>query len=434
MSNRSSANFRAPPPMFRGPHFNNALKNSHDPQRRSMNARNSFSRPRRMSRLAVTTPGPDLSLVSSRARSDMEILTAPEAKMHSEPVGSTKPILEPQHEPVVQQTPTDLAPSPVESTRTEDEVRASFNSAVSNSLGDRTLQLKNWEIWIQRILFALFVFVINIALGLAYLGSHKHPYLLAVLVFIKSKDVLSTFVDILHIICRKLHNIIWPPRTPTSKWILSLVCAYAETEEQIMKTVKSLAASTLKPHKQIICIILDGKPRDVLAHITNVRLNMQRPYTTWRGKRGEIKVHAGFVDETPIVFVEKVKNAGKKDSLILGHDLFNHPRDDMSNATKLLRKELWSRVLPAVISGEELKSIDYIFCTDADSTIHEHALRRLANALQQEQNTIAACGVLFAELGDAWGEYAPWHLFQQFQYTFGQYVRRQAEGSWGRVT
>lgn len=315
-------------------------------------------------------------------------------------------------------------------------VRESFESAVSECIGEKRLQLSTWEIWLQRILFSLFIFLANIALGLAYLGSFKHPYMLPVLVFMKSKDVLSTAANYVELLHNLFRNLLWPPKKPDPRWILSLVCAYAETEEQILKTVFSLARGSTQPHKQVICIILDGKPRDILSKMSTINVSVKRSYTTWRGNRGEITVNAGHLEGIPLLLVVKAKNAGKKDSLILGHDLFNYPRKDMPHSTRLLRQEIWQSILPALSpkGRHGLGTFDFIFCTDADSTIHEQALRRLADALCRENDAIAACGVLFAEFGDKKTEYAPWHLFQQFQYTYGQYVRRQAESVWGRVT
>ncbi|KAK5939376.1 hypothetical protein PMZ80_008680 [Knufia obscura] len=325
-------------------------------------------------------------------------------------------------------------PTSPQSINLPDHVRESFDSAVTDSLGDKRLQLSGWEIWGIRLVFTLFVFTVNIALGLAYLGSFKHPYLLAILVFMKSKDILSTLADITGMLRNFAHNKIWPPKQPKSKWILSLVCAYAETEEQILKTVKSLAKCSTRPHKQAICIILDGKPRDILSKMSMVKATVTLPYTTWKRERGDLNIHAGLVDGTAVILMEKVKNAGKKDSLILGHDLFNYPREDMPHSTTLLRQQLWKTIIPSVITDNKFTAFDYIFCTDADSTIHDHCLRKLADALSIENNAIAGCGVLFAEFDKARTEYSMWHLFQQFQYTFGQYVRRQAESMWGRVT
>lgn len=325
---------------------------------------------------------------------------------------------------------------PSETSSVHLSTRESFESAVSECLGDKRLQLSNWEIWLQRLFFLAFVFTANIALGLAYLGAFKHPYMLAILAFMKCKDILSTVAIVVGLLHKFLRELIWRPKVPDSRWILCLVCAYAETEEQILKTVYSLAGGNTRPHKQAICIILDGKPRDILGKMSEVKVTVQRPYTTWRGNRGEITVYAGYLKGTPLVLVEKAKNAGKKDSLILGHDLFNFPRKDMPYSTKMLRQEVWQTVMPTIIttSGGAFEKFDFIFCTDADSTIHDEALQKLANALCREDNAMAACGVLFAEFADGWAEYAPWHLFQQFQYTFGQYVRRQAESVWGRVT
>lgn len=325
---------------------------------------------------------------------------------------------------------------PYDAQTPHNSTRESFESAVSDCLGDRRRQLSSWEIWLQRIVFALFIFLANIALGLAYLGSFKHPYILPILVFMKSKDVLSTAANLLGLSHDFLRHLIWPPKKPNSRWILSLVCAYAETEEQILKTVYSIARGDTRPHKQVICIILDGKPRDILSKMSSVDVTVQRPYTTWRGNRGEITVNAGQLEGIPLIVVAKTKNAGKKDSLILGHDLFNYPRKDMPQSTQLLRKEMWQAVLPVIVPRTKrgFDQFDFVFCTDADSTIHDHALQRLADALCRENDAIAACGVLFAEFADWKTEYHPWHLFQQFQYTYGQYVRRQAESMWGRVT
>ena len=312
--------------------------------------------------------------------------------------------------------------------------RASFDSAVSESVGDLRQQLKHSAIILVRLIFSLFVIVVNMALGLAYLGSHKHPYMLAVLAFMKSKDILSTIVGVCGLIKTSICNRYWPPPQPTGKWILSLICAYAETEEQIMKTVLSIIRGQTLPHKHALCIIMDGKGRDILSKFTSIEATTKLPYMTWVGKRGELVINAGSIEGIPIILIEKVKNVGKKDSLILGHDLFNHPREDMPHSTKLLREALWKDVIPRIIQESDMTSFDFIFCTDADSTIHDAALKKLANALIRDPRTIAACGVLFAEFGTARSEYSPWHLYQQFQYTFGQYVRRQAESVWGRVT
>lgn len=335
--------------------------------------------------------------------------------------------------PLAREKPELQNSKPIESTNHHGTARAS-NYIRKEDLTDHRRQLKHWQIWLQRIIIMFIVLGINIGLGLAYFRSFKHPYLLAILVFMKSKDILSTAADLLGILHYHFHSLIWPPRKPDSRWILSLVCAYAETEEQIMKTIMSLVANITTPHRQVICIILDGKPRDILSRMDTICVEFERPYVTWRGAQGNLHIHAGTIQKIPIILIVKAKNAGKKDSLILGHDLFNYPRRDMPHSTKLLREEIWQLTMPHLVLRKRLTAFDFVFCTDADSTIHKACLQKLANALCQSRGAIAGCGVLFAEFSHGWTEFHPWHLFQQFQYTFGQYVRRQAESTFGRVT
>ena len=181
-----------------------------------------------------------------------------------------------------------------------------------------------------------------------------------------------------------------------------------------MKTINSVQKHDISPHKQVICIILDGRSRDIRSRITTPVASFRRPYITWRYQSSDLRIDAGFMDRHPIIILEKAKNAGKKDSLILCHDLFNATRSDASLYTSLLKEELFAQVLPKLTRECSFKRFDMIFCTDADSTVHEGAIRHLANALFRDRFAIAACGVLLAEMMPNL-EWSTWHLFQQFQ-------------------
>ena len=63
---------------------------------------------------------------------------------------------------------------------------------------------------------------------------------------------------------------------------------------------------------------------------------------------------------------------------------------------------------------------------------YKGALAGLADALIRDPKAIAACGSVLVETlpGQQWSFF---NLFQTFQYTFGQFVRRRAEGIWGKV-
>ncbi|CCF34789.1 ESV-1-84 [Colletotrichum higginsianum] len=139
------------------------------------------------------------------------------------------------------------------------------------------------------------------------------------------------------------------------------------------------------------------------------------------------------MQDVPVIVIEKVKNSGKKDSLVLTHDLFNAPRDNMPTYTRLLREEVWRTILPALTEGTGFRAFDMVFCTDADSVIHQGCVAKLANALARDKDAIATCGLVLVELEPGY-EWSFWNLYQQLQYTFGQFVRRRAEGFIGKVT
>ncbi|KAI7553952.1 glycosyltransferase family 2 protein [Hortaea werneckii] len=84
-------------------------------------------------------------------------------------------------------------------------------------------------------------------------------------------------------------------------------------------------------------------------------------------------------------------------------------------------------------SGTDFQAFDLVFCTDADSTIHQGAIASLADTCLAEPSAIAACGFVFVEY-EPGKEWSVWNLIQQFQYAFGQVVRRGAESAFGKVT
>ena len=279
---------------------------------------------------------------------------------------------------------------------------------------DPARKLGPWELRCQRFLFYIFVLSVNGACLAAALASHRHLWVLVLIVYIKSRDLLSTIAQVICLSFQAVYALFHPPAKVPSKWILSLITAYSETEEQIIKTLDSVRNHSVLPHKQVICIILDGKPKNVQAQFTQVVKSFHRPYVTWKSARNELTITAGFMADTPAIVIEKDDNAGKKDSLVLCHDLFNALRDNAPVYTKLLRHELATTVLPILTGTQDFKSFDMIFATDADSIIHEGAIASLADALGRKKNAIAACGLVLAEMKPG-AEWSTWYLYQQFE-------------------
>ena len=300
---------------------------------------------------------------------------------------------------------------------------------------DPARSLTKKELKYQRIFFASVVFCVN-ATCIAVAGAGMSGlWVLIMILFFKSKDFLSVWLQVTN----KLYNLvkplfIKPAVQKRASWILSLIPAYSESEEQIVKTLFSLRDNGTGDHQQVMCIVLDGKPRPIKEHMTKIVASFERTYVSLKWKIGKLIVNAGFVDNIPTLCIEKSPNAGKKDSLILCHDLFNYPRDNMDEGVSKLREELWTTILPQLtFSDPNFKGFDLVFCTDADSTIHQGALALLADACLADPQAIAACGFVYVEYEPGL-EWSLWNLYQQFQYSFGQIVRRGAEHVWGKVT
>ena len=297
---------------------------------------------------------------------------------------------------------------------------------------DPARKLKAGEIWAQRLILFLLVLILNGICGSALASEHR--FVFAWILFVKSKDVLSCLWAIICLLIKGIIGLFKEPPPPApSKWILTLVPTYEEAELQIIQSVLALRDNEVKPHKQVMCVLLDGKPRDVRGHMTRILKSYKRPYMTYKNRPGELRIDIGFLEDVPIIAIEKARNAGKKDSLILCHDLFNYPRKNLPMYSMLLRAEMHDIFLPMLTEGQDFKGFDMILCTDADSTFEKGAVKKLAEALHHDDRAIAACGVLLAEF-EKGRQWSVWTLYQLYQYCFGQYVRRQAEGLWGRVT
>lgn len=273
--------------------------------------------------------------------------------------------------------------------------------------------LKKSDLRKQRSFFFSLVICLNLGALMAaiFVGG---TWVFVFILFIKSKDCLASLGSAVGLLTKTIYRLFVPLAPVDGKWILTLIPTYSESEEQVLKTIISLRDNDVGEHKQVMCVILDGKHREVKQHMTRVIANYRRPYVTSKFKVGELIIDAGFMEDVPVIVLEKVKNSGKKDSLILCHDLFNVMRENAPLYTKLLRKEIWTTLLPTLTGLEDFKRFDMVFCTDADSTIYKGAVASLANALARDKKAIAACGLVLVELepGYTWSR---WNLYQQFQ-------------------
>ncbi|KAF2440226.1 glycosyltransferase family 2 protein [Karstenula rhodostoma CBS 690.94] len=289
------------------------------------------------------------------------------------------------------------------------------------------------DLWKQRLLFWGIIATLNFGMTMIAVFAHTGMFVFVFILFVKSKDFLCCLLSAFGLLTRHIYRIFRPLSPVPRQWILTLIPAYSESEEQIVKTIHSLRDNDVGKHRQVMVVLLDGRPRGIRSHMTRIVHDFKRPYVSLKHKRGVLKITAGFAEDVPVIVMEKVENSGKKDSLVLCHDLFNVPRDNIPLYTRLLREEIWNKILPLLTEGEDFTNFDMVFCTDADSTVYKGAVASLAEAMARDKHAIAACGLVFVELEPGF-EWSFWNLYQQFQYTYGQYVRRRAESFVGKVT
>lgn len=163
----------------------------------------------------------------------------------------------------------------------------------------------------QRIFFWITIACLNLGMAMTALFAHKGIIIFVFILFIKAKDFLSCVIAAIGLSTRYIYHL-FRPLTPTpSQWILTLIPAFSESEEQIVKTIYSLRDNDVGQHRQVMVVLLDGKPRDIRSHMTRIIREFERPYVTLRFKRGVLKITAGFAQDVPVICIEKQKNSGK---------------------------------------------------------------------------------------------------------------------------
>jgi chitin synthase len=119
----------------------------------------------------------------------------------------------------------------------------------------------------QRTIFLTSIIVLNVVMAMLAVFGKMTKLTVTLIFFIKSKDFLSALAAPICILLQAFRSEFYPPRTIPPQWILSLIPAYSESEEQIVKTIYSLRDNGVEPNQQMMVVILDGKPRDIASQL-----------------------------------------------------------------------------------------------------------------------------------------------------------------------
>ena len=215
-----------------------------------------------------------------------------------------------------------------------------------------------------------------------------------------------------------------------NKIIVSVIPVYGESSEQVGRTIDSIVENELGSNKNLICVICDGKPIDLEKSMSVLNKESSK-YVSWKMTNGTLDIlycsykHSG--KDTPCVILKKRENQGKKDTLILSHDIFNFPRDTLTAEGINLRAHIRKQIDDFYSYG----SFDYMFCTDADSIITSNSFLDMLETLDR-RHANACCGLVVIDFINS--NWSAWNLFQNFQYSYGQHIRRGCENLIGTVT
>ena len=285
--------------------------------------------------------------------------------------------------------------------------------------------------YIKKYLWIFTILLINAGLCTLVYYSSNLNIMIYIILFLKLKDiimvilfVITNLVDFYKYIINK---IIPNEIVINNKNLVAFVPAYSELLEDVNNTVNSIINNNYNNENNnlLICIISDGKNNYNGVFNNQYYTTYSYTYKSWLDKSIKINISYGNKDNNKIMIIHKQENVGKKDSIILVNMLFN------SNAIIIdsINMKFTNDVLNNVIQQFAINKFDYLFCTDADSTISSNTFVELINSIESN-DAIASCGIVNVNLDDRKNV---WSYLQNFQYLYGQYMRRTVENLFKQV-
>jgi cellulose synthase/poly-beta-1,6-N-acetylglucosamine synthase-like glycosyltransferase len=271
---------------------------------------------------------------------------------------------------------------------------------------------ENSTFYLKKWLYIAFIFTINIGMCITVYYVQNIPVMLYIILFLKSKDLISSIIFLVNMLykqCRISYDI---PNI-SNKNIIAFVPVYNETLDELTNTVNSILNNNINNNYLLTCIISDSN-KDYTNIFDNILLyHSNLSYKSWNNKTVLINIYYGIKQNKHIILIEKDKNYGKKDSIILVNNLFN-------NINSLNFKKVFLDNLNVLFT---VNHFDYLFTTDSDTSIDNNAIIYLMDTIIN-RDANACCGIVNVNrFNNKWF----WNNIQNFQYLYGQYMRRTTE-------
>jgi chitin synthase len=244
--------------------------------------------------------------------------------------------------------------------------------------------------------------------------------------------------------------------TPQDKFVICMVPAYTEGENDLRKGLDSLTALQYDNKRKLIFVICDGmivgggndRPTPkIILDILGVDPKMDPPALPCKslGQGSEQlnygKVYSGLYEYegnvVPYIVVVKVGkeseqrkskpgNRGKRDTQVLLMQFLNrvHHRSPMSP----LELEMFHQINNVI--GVDPELYEYCLMVDADTTVREDSLNRLVAACAADAKIAGICGETSLQNEErSW-----WTMIQVYEYYISHHLAKAFESLFGSVT
>jgi cellulose synthase/poly-beta-1,6-N-acetylglucosamine synthase-like glycosyltransferase len=282
--------------------------------------------------------------------------------------------------------------------------------------------------YVKKWLYVGTIICLNAAGCVLVYYTQSLQVILYIILVLKSKDLVMSLVFVFNMMYKHLSSAFVKPTvnlTDEIRRIVAFVPVYNETLDQLTRTVDSVLENTTVPNYVMTFIVSDGKNsyKDIMDNILVSGYGLC--YKAWNGQDVSVNVLYGTRGGRHITLLEKGHNVGKKDSIILMNNLFNAERDDLDVTNKHFKEDVMNNI--RTIFG--VAEFDYMFATDADTIIDSDTILCLLDSIKK-RNAVASCGMV--NVDKSTGSWF-WNNLQNYQYLYGQYVRRTCEDLFDQV-
>lgn len=283
---------------------------------------------------------------------------------------------------------------------------------------DPIFHLKKWSLIIS-------ILLINAGGCVLVYYTRSLQVILWIILVLKSKDIIMSVMFVFNMLYKAVKSLQKPDLYDEDvKKIVAFVPVYKESLEQVSRTVDSIIANKLGSHYLLTTVVSDGVNHynDIFTSIVKT---CNGTYESWRGEIVNVQITYGQRNNKPLVLISKDKNVGKKDSVIFFNDIFNYVRHNAHLSNKSLRED----ILFDLNETFGVNHFDFIYATDGDTIIEDTNLMYLLDSMISREAD-ACCGVVNVDqnFGNLF-----WNWMQNYQYLYGQYMRRTNEDIFNQV-